>query len=177
MSHINIEIKASCKDPERVKGILQTYGAEFKGIDHQVDTYFRVPKGRLKLREGDIEQFLIHYDREDEHGPKQSNVTLFPVPPNSSLKEILTKSLGVLVVVDKQRGIYFIDNVKFHIDQVEQLGSFVEIEAIDMTGNIGRERLMAQCQHYSRLLGVSENDLQAQSYSDLLLAKQSLKIK
>lgn len=175
MSHINIEIKASCEDPNRVKGILTSLGADFKGIDHQVDTYFRVPNGRLKLREGSIEQFLIHYEREDKQGPKQSSVTLFQAPPNSSLKDVLTKSLGVLVVVNKQRGIYFIDNVKFHIDQVEQLGSFVEIEAIDMTGLIGKERLMEQCQHYLRLLGVSSSDLLAQSYSDMLIARQTVK--
>ncbi len=171
MSHINIEIKARCEDLERVRAILESQGADFRGIDHQVDTYFRVPNGRLKLREGNIEQFLIHYEREDEQGPRQSNVTLFPVPPDSSLKDVLIKSLDILVVVDKQRGIYFIDNVKFHIDKVEQLGSFVEIEAIDMTGKIGRKRLMEQCQHYLKLLGVNETDLLAQSYSDLLLAR------
>ena len=172
MSHINVEIKASCEDPERVRGILESNGVDFKGIDHQVDTYFRVSNGRLKLREGDIEQFLIHYDREDKLGPKQSNVTLFSVPPNSTLKDVLVKSLGVLVVVVKQRGIYFIDNVKFHIDQVEQLGSFVEIEAIDVTGSIGKERLMEQCQYYLKLLGINDSHLQAQSYSDLLLSKK-----
>lgn len=170
MSHINIEIKTRCDDPERIKSILESEGADFKGIDHQIDTYFKIPHGRLKLREGNIERNLIYYERENEQGPKQSNVTLFPVPPDSSLKDILTQSLGVLVVVNKQREIYFIDNVKFHIDQVKQLGSFVEIEAIDKTGNRGRERLMEQCQYYLKLLGVNENDLQPQSYSDLLLA-------
>lgn len=174
MPHINIEIKASCSDPGKVRGILESRGADFKGIDHQVDTYFNVPNGRLKLRVGNIENNLIHYDRADEHGPKQSNVTLFPVPHNSPLKDVLTRSLGVLVVVDKHREIYFIDNVKFHIDEVQNLGFFVEVEAIDMNGNIGKEKLMEQCRTYLKLLGIEKTNLLAQSYSDMLLVKQTL---
>ncbi len=171
MSHINIEIKAKCDDPENVRGILKENGADFKGTDHQIDTYFKVPNGRLKLREGNIEGALIHYDRPDSEGPKQSDVTLFQTQAFSSLKEVLTKSLGVLVVVDKQREIYFIDNVKFHLDEVKEIGSFVEIEAIDMKGNIGRDRLMKQCQQYIDRLGLKEADLLSTSYSDMLVPK------
>lgn len=169
MAHINIEIKASCEDPKKIRGILKSQGANFKGVDYQIDTYFRVPNGRLKLREGNIEQYLIYYERDDDEGPKQSNVILLPVPTNSTLKELLTKSLGVLVVVDKKRAIYYIGNVKFHIDKVKGLGSFVEIEAIDINGDIGRRKLMEQCQKYLGILGIKKNDLVAKSYSDMLL--------
>ena len=61
--------------------------------------------------------------------------------PKSSLKEVLTKALGVLTVVDKKREIYFIGNVKFHIDTVESLGTFIEIEAQDHDGTIGKDKL------------------------------------
>ena len=125
MAHLNIEIKAKSNDQDGIRKILESKNAEFKGIDHQIDTYFRVNSGRLKLREGQIENHLIHYQREDKEGPKQSDVILFNSNPQSSLKELLTKALGVLVVVDKKREIYFIDNVKFHIDAVQGLGSFV----------------------------------------------------
>lgn len=172
MPHINIEIKARCEDPEKVRSVLKSLGADFKGMDHQIDTYFEVTKGRLKLREGNIERALIHYDRPNQEGPKQSDVTLCPIPEGVSPKEVLVRSHEVLAVVDKRRGIYFIDNVKFHVDEVEGLGSFVEIEAIDRTGAIGRERLMEQCQHYLRLLGINDVDLLAQSYSDMLMAKK-----
>lgn len=57
--HLNVEIKAKCSDPQRIRDILESHGAEHKGLDHQIDTYFRVQNGRLKLREGDIENFLI----------------------------------------------------------------------------------------------------------------------
>ncbi len=171
MGHINIEIKAKSSNSNRVRKILKSKKADFKGIDHQVDTYFKVNSGRLKLREGNIENYLIHYQREDQEGPKQSNVTLFKSP--STLKDILTKSLGLLVVVDKQREIYFIENIKFHIDKVKDLGSFIEIEVIDKDGVIGKAKLLEQCKQYMELFGVKAEDLISCSYSDLLLDKST----
>jgi len=172
MPHLNIEIKARCTNQEKIRKILNSGNADFKGIDHQIDTYFRTNQGRLKLREGNIENHLIYYDREDKEGPKQSAVVLFDYDPNSSLKEILIRSLGILVTVDKQREIYFIDNVKFHLDNVEGLGTFVEIEAIDKNGTIGKDKLLEQCQFYLNLFEISREDLISHSYSDLLLQKE-----
>src|SRR3989338_1716527 len=171
MKHLNIEIKAKCNDHEKIRAILKSRNADFKGTDHQIDTYFKVNNGRLKLREGNIENFLVFYERENKKGPKQSNVILFKSDPNSSLKEILLTSLGTLVVVDKQREIYFIENVKFHIDTVKNLGTFMEIEAIDIDGSFGKEKLLEQCQNYLDLFGIPKNDLISVSYSDLLLQK------
>lgn len=166
-----IEIKARCSEQEKIRDILKGEGADFKGLDIQTDTYFRVPHGRLKLREGNIENNLIHYDRPDQEGPKQSNVLLYRSNPGSNLKGILMKALGVLVVVEKKREIYFIDNIKFHIDTVARLGEFIEIEAIDEDGSIGKERLQEQCEHYLERFGVKDEDLVDRSYSDLVLNK------
>lgn len=171
MGHINIEIKAKLTNQDEIRQTLKSLNAEFKGIDHQIDTYFNTQFGKLKLREGNIENYLVQYDREDKAGPKQSNIILYKSTPKSSLKEILTKSLGVLVVVDKQREIYFMDNVKFHIDDVRDLGTFIEIEAIDKKSCIGRDRLLEQCTHYLNLFKISQTDLISVSYSDLLLGK------
>lgn len=169
MGHRNIEIKARCADPVAIRAILYANQAEFRGLDVQTDTYFRVQHGRLKLREGQIENCLIYYDREDQVGPKQSDVVLFPTAVNSPLKEVLSKALGVLVVVEKRREIYFIENVKFHLDAVKGLGGFVEIEAIDLDGSIGNERLLAQCQFFLGLCHINPVDLVSVSYCDLLL--------
>ena len=171
MTHINIEIKAKSNNQDAIREILKSKNADFKGVDHQIDTYFKVNNGRLKLREGKIENHLIHYQRKNKEGPKQSDVTLFKSDPKSSLKEILTKALGILVVVNKKREIYFIDNVKFHIDIVEDLGTFVEIEAIDNDGTIGKDKLLEQCQFFLDLFKISQEDLISVSYSDLLLQK------
>lgn len=152
---------------------LRGHGPRFVGEDRQVDTYFNVPQGRLKLREGNIENALIHYLREDVAGAKQSTVLLYQHQPDGSLKQILTAALGVKTVVDKKRKIYFIDEVKFHFDEVEGLGSFVEIEAIDRDGSIGLEKLKEQCAFYINVLGIQPSDHLPGSYSDMLESKQS----
>lgn len=169
MGHINIEIKARCADLDRARRALESRGARRVGLDHQVDTYFQCRQGRLKLREGNIERALIHYLRPDQAGPKCSEVILYQPQPGEELKQILTRALGVLVVVDKRREIYFTDNVKLHLDLVEGLGSFVEIEAIGDAAHPERDGLLLQCREFMALLEVREADLVERSYSDLLL--------
>lgn len=171
MNQVNIEIKAKCDNPSYIRQILRSHKADFKGVDHQIDTYFKVAHGRLKFREGNIENDLIYYDRENKRGPKESDIILYPTEPNSvlKLKQILIKSLGVSIVVDKKREIYFLGNVKFHIDRVKNLGSFVEIEAIDKNGKIGKRKLLEQCKYYMKLFKIKKEDLIPKSYSDLLM--------
>lgn len=170
MSHQNIEIKARCADASFIRNYLQQQQARFIGVDEQTDTYFNTSNGRLKMRQGPIENALIYYNRENKAGPKLSEVKLLPLDNNADLlKEILTKAHGVKVVVKKKRAIYFIDNVKFHIDEVEGLGSFVEIEAIDTDGSLGLEKIKEQCYFYLNQFQISEDDLLTHSYSDLLL--------
>jgi predicted adenylyl cyclase CyaB len=163
---VNIEIKARTENQDHVRKILTSRNADFKGVDHQIDTYFHVPSGRLKLREGNIENYLIYYEREDKRGLKECRATLLEFDPNSNLKEVLTTALEVLVVVEKRREIYYIDNIKFHLDAVKDLGTFVEIEA---ASDKVEERLYEQVKEYMKLFGIREEDLIAISYSDLLL--------
>lgn len=171
--HINYEFKASCGDIEELELKLKERNPLFIGTDHQIDTYFNVVNGRLKLREGNIENSLIHYNRTNTAGAKQSDVTLYQHQPDKNLKDILTRALGVKVVVDKKRKIYFIDNVKFHFDHVNELGSFIEVEAIDKDGSVGIEKLKEQCNHYIQLFGITDDQFIAESYSDLLAKKSS----
>jgi len=171
--HVNYEFKARSYRSEELEQRLQPFHPRFIGTDHQIDTYFHTESGRLKLREGHIENALIHYERSNLAGARQSNVLLYAHQPNATLKQILVKTLGVKVVVNKKRKIYFIGNVKFHFDQVEELGSFVEVEAIDLEGSIGIARLQEQCRQYADLFQLGADDYIAQSYSDLLLAKKS----
>ena len=171
--HINFEFKARHQHLAEAEQKLLQQQPLFVGEDHQIDTYFEVPNGRLKLREGTIEQALIFYRRADVAGAKQSDVTLYQHPADGALKQVLTQALGVKTVVDKRRKIYFIGNVKFHFDTVKDLGTFVEVEAIDKEGSMDIEELKEQCRFYQELLGITEQDFIAESYSDLLLAKKS----
>ena len=84
---------------------------------------------------------MINYDRENVSDSKKSQIILYQHEPNIALKNILTRQLGVKIVVDKRRKIYFIDNVKFHFDVVENLGTFIEVEAIDSKEEFRLEEL------------------------------------
>jgi predicted adenylyl cyclase CyaB len=169
MTHLNIEIKAKCQDPEFIRKYLQKNNAEFKGTDHQTDTYFNVGQGRLKLREGNIENNLIFYERNDQPDAKESNFQLINISDRIGLKDLLTKSLGIKVIVKKSREIYFIANVKFHIDEVDGLGSFAEIEASNLYAKVSREHLQGQCEFYLREFRINNEDLISVSYSDMMI--------
>lgn len=167
---LNIEIKARCADPDTIRERLRAAGADFRGTDQQTDTYFRVPHGRMKLRRGPIENHLIHYFRDNQAAAKASEVLLYDTRYNPErLEHLLRTALGELVTVRKEREIYFIDSVKFHLDRVAELGAFLEIEAIDRDGSVGRAELARQCAHYQDYLGIDPADLLTHSYSDMLL--------
>ncbi|MBX9781007.1 MAG: class IV adenylate cyclase [Chitinophagaceae bacterium] len=165
----NFEFKAKINEIEKYESKLLTLNPKFQGLDHQIDTYFNVQYGRLKLREGNIENALINYDRENVSGSKESQIILYQHEPNIALKEILTKQLGVKIVVDKKRKIYFIDNVKFHFDIVENLGTFMEVEAIDNKEKFTVEELKEQCDKYFNFFELTQNNLIDKSYSDLIM--------
>lgn len=172
MSFINYEIKAraSKEQQEKIKNFLKKNNAKFIGIDNQVDTYFKTKEGRLKIRNGNIENSLIFYQREDKKNSKQSNIEIYQLPKNSRLEKIIRGTQEILVVVNKKRGIYFIDNVKFHIDNVKELGRFVEIEAMSRS-NIPLKKIKEQCEYYKSAFEIRDEDLIKGSYSDMLLEK------
>ncbi|MBK5272950.1 MAG: class IV adenylate cyclase [Bacteroidia bacterium] len=168
MSYLNVEIKVKCNDPSFIRNYLVSGGAEFRGVDEQTDTYFKVANGRLKLREGTIENNLIYYEREDQAGPKSSHFNLVKIEDAKGLKAVLAKSIGTKIIVKKKREIYYIRNVKFHIDEVAGLGSFVEIEAGNILVDMSQEQLKAQCDFYLHEFKIKDEDLVEVSYSDLL---------
>ena len=173
MSELNIqiiEIKARCQNLAWIKSRLENAQARYIGLDTQTDTYLNCSNGRLKLREGNIESRLIHYHRNEVKGLKLSKVKLYNSSDPDSLKDILQNAMGINTVVRKKRHIYFIDRVKFHLDEVEDLGTFVEIEVIDKSGLEPRPILKEICQRYMDYLDIQQEDLIDASYSDLLLS-------
>ncbi|MEE6186699.1 CYTH domain-containing protein [Niabella digestorum] len=83
----NYEFKARIEGIEQYEQQLLKLSPRFVGEDHQIDTYFNAPQGRLKLREGNIENALIHYDRQDLQGSKLSNVILYKHKPDGVLRQ------------------------------------------------------------------------------------------
>jgi homotetrameric cytidine deaminase len=160
----NIEIKARDAEPERTLELALALGAEDRGGLAQRDTYFTRATGRLKLREqspGEAE--LIEYRRDDAAGARASDYRVVPVPDAGALREALDAALGTLVVVEKRRRLLLKDGVRIHLDQVDGLGTFVELEAVaPEAGHEEVERVRAG-------LGIEDAALVAESYSDLLL--------
>jgi len=169
MPYLNIEIKAAASDPAFVRDYLVNHSAIFNGTDEQTDTYFNVNDGRLKLREGNIENNLIFYNRANQAGPKSSHFHLVKIEDAKGLKDVLERSCGIKIIVRKRREIYYIDNVKFHIDEVPGLGSFIEIEAGNIQADKTESELLDQCNFYLMEFGIKEEDLIAESYSDMLM--------
>ena len=174
MPYLNVEIKARCGNPAFIRDYLLSNNAEFRGTDEQTDTYFQVPHGRLKLREGNIENNLIYYERSNQAGPKDSHFQLVKINDAAGLKEALAKANGIKTVVKKKREIYYIANVKFHIDEVPGLGSFVEIEAGNILADLSKEQLKEQCDYYLQAFNIQPEDLIEVSYSDMLLDKSEI---
>ena len=168
MSILNFEFKARTTELDNLEKKFLQLHPKFIGEDNQTDTYFNVAKGRLKLREGNIENSLIWYERENTAGAKQSDILLYHHDPDKTLKDILVKVHGIKVIVEKKRKIYFIDNVKFHFDTITELGTFIEVEAIDKDGSLGIEKLKEQADKYASFFNIQPEDFIGLSYSDML---------
>lgn len=164
----NIEIKARINDLTTLKTRAEALSDTQVRSLPQEDTFFHVANGRLKLRvtAGEKGQ-LIYYERDDTAGPKRSDYTIFTTADPESLKGLLAAALGVRGVVRKQRWLYWVDNTRIHLDEVEGLGTFLELEVVltsEQSAGEGRliaEKLMAQ-------LGVEPADLIDGAYIDLL---------
>jgi len=169
MPILNFEFKARTTVLDNLEKKLLELNPIFIGEDTQADTYFNVGKGRLKLREGNIENSLIYYERQNTAGAKQSDVLLYQHNPSKMLKDILIKVHGIKVVVQKKRRIYFIDNVKIHFDTIPGLGTFIEVEAIDKDGTEGIEKLKEQADKYAAFFNIKDEDFIGLSYSDMLM--------
>ncbi len=144
-------------------------GASDEGWLHQIDTYFRVPHGRLKLREeeGSVAQ-LISYERSDETVARESRYRLVPVSDPAGLKDAISDALGVLVVVEKSRRLLLWRGVRIHLDEVCGLGCFIEIEAVaDPSSDLSNEHRRAS--QLQDALAITPERIVSFSYSDELL--------
>lgn len=164
----NVEIKARVDDLAAVRARVETLTSAPAEYLTQTDTFFRVPHGRLKLRElGDGTAELIFYDRPDQPGPKASTYTRCPVADAELLRTVLTASVGVRGVVRKERDVFLHEQTRIHLDRVEGLGSFLELEvAIGDDEPLSAGEAIAR--EILRFLDVADEQLIASAYIDLL---------
>jgi predicted adenylyl cyclase CyaB len=168
----NIEIKARADDFSTVatiiKNITDTPGEEI----HQEDVFFKTSKGRLKLRIFDPENGeLIYYERENTSRPKQSNYVRFHTNQPLAMKETFSNACGVVGIVRKHRTLYKVGNTRVHIDTVEGLGNFLELEVVLSEGQDAKSGFET-IQYLMKTLSIKESDLIPCAYIDLLIAEQ-----
>ena len=166
----NLEFKTRLDDPKAALARARALGAELWGDLRQTDTYFNVPAGRLKLRETAGQQAeLIVYERDEDAAERSSDYQVARTPDPAALLDVLTRALGVIAVVRKRRTLVTLDTTRIHLDNVEQLGGFLEVEVI-----VGEDEAAAKARFDSLLagLGYTLADGIRASYLDLTLEHQ-----
>jgi predicted adenylyl cyclase CyaB len=168
----NIEIKARVQDPDRLRELVEELCDTPSEVLFQEDTFFHTPRGRLKLRvlAPDRGQ-LVYYERENASGPKPSNYNISPTSDPDSLKTVLSAGLGVRGVVRKRRLVYVVENTRIHLDEVEGLGSFLELEVVLSPGE-SPEAGEAVATELMRELKINESDLIKVAYIDLVVRQK-----
>ncbi len=164
----NIEIKARVSDPEAIliKAKILT-GAEPETI-LQTDTFFHAETGRLKIREfADGTGELISYHRPDAEGPKTSSYAIVRTADAGALRDVLAAVLPVRGVVRKKRLLLLAGRTRIHLDQVEGLGSFMELEVVLAEGD-NKDDGEREAADLMKRLGVMPGDLVRGAYIDLM---------
>jgi predicted adenylyl cyclase CyaB len=162
----NLELKARFADLARGEQIAQALGAACGGDLYQLDTYFHVASGRLKLREdGHAGGELIFYRRPEDSPTRWSDYFKAPVAEPAAMRDVLTRALGVRQQVEKTRRLYLYRGARIHLDRVTRLGTFVEFEVpTDDDADAAR----ATMGELMRAFGLSDADAIAASYGEMM---------
>ena len=164
----NIEIKARVEDFKALKARAEALSDRPLEVIPQEDTFFNAEKGRLKLRVLAPDRgCLIYYERPDQNGPKRSDYHLAETRDPESLKNVLSLALGVRGVVRKTRYLYMAGQTRIHLDDVEGLGHFMELEVVMQEGQSDAEG-QAIAEDLMRRLGVQKDAFIEGAYMDLL---------
>ncbi len=167
----NIEIKAKADDLDSLRTQIREITTEPVQILHQEDIFFNSPSGRLKLRIFDQQSGqLIYYERPDTRQSKQSDYEIYPTTSPRKLEQILTLGLGKTITVIKRREVYMVGQTRVHLDQVLDLGNFMELEVVLRPGQ-GQSSGVEIAEELMRKLGIAASDLISWAYADLLAAQ------
>ena len=173
MAARNVEVKARAADLDTIEALARAIATSGPEDIDQDDTFFACPRGRLKLREfADGHGELIQYARADATGPKVSDYVISPTGSPATLREALTRAFGVIGRVRKQRRLYLADRTRIHLDRVEGLGTFVELEVVLAEGE-SAEAGFAVARSLLESLGLDPASLVEGAYLDLLVASDA----
>lgn len=163
----NIEIKARARNFEEIRLRAEKLSDTAVQVLPQEDTFFNTPQGRLKLRVLAEHAELIYYTRPDQDGPKRSDYHITRSNDPENLKRVLTLAYGIRGVVKKTRYLYLVGQTRVHLDAVEGLGQFMELEVVLRDGQSDDEG-QEIAEDLMSALGVERSDLIDGAYMDLL---------
>jgi predicted adenylyl cyclase CyaB len=164
----NVEIKARVGDRHETRRKVTGMAEGQTEALVQTDTFFRVEAGRLKLREcSGKPPELIYYTRPDAPGPSESRYARVAVLDAPALRELLASALGVYGQVSKRRLVYRVGRTRVHLDEVEGLGDFLELE-VELDEEEPASAGVQEARRLMSLLGIHEDALVSQAYVDLL---------
>jgi predicted adenylyl cyclase CyaB len=164
----NIEIKVRVESIEALESVVATLATEGPTLIHQDDTFFRCETGRLKLRAFSADEGeLIYYRRPDVSGPRASFYLRSPTSAPDTLRESLTLAYGQAGRVRKRRTLYLVGRTRIHLDRVEGLGTFLELEVV-LGDEESAEQGVAEAQEWMRRLAVMPQQLIDRAYVDLM---------
>jgi predicted adenylyl cyclase CyaB len=164
----NVEIKARLRDRATIEAIVARLCDSGPELIRQRDVFFRSESARLKLRIFDSDSGeLIRYERPNASNARLSHYLIARTSNPEALLEILTQTLGQGGVVEKARTLYLIGQTRIHLDQVAQLGHFLEIEVV-LRPEQSEEEGRKIAEELLSLLQIDRTDLIAEAYIDLL---------
>ncbi len=164
----NVEIKARLPNIEELRSLAAALSDCAPEVIEQEDIFFNVPRGRLKLRIlSPTNGQLIFYERTDQAGPKISTYSIVETDQPYKLKVVMAAAYGIRNAVRKTRKLYMYGRTRIHIDHVESLGNFLELEI--MLEEVGDERVgEIEIYELMKKFGLSETQLVEDAYIDLL---------
>jgi len=168
----NIEIKAKARNFDEQMAIAGKLATEPSRIIHHEDTFYSVPKGRLKLRKfSNNSGELIFYQRTNTAEAKESNYEIYETNEPDHLNSVLSLSMAIGGLVKKRRTLFLCDQTRIHFDEVEGLGKFIELEVVMRDGQ-NTKTGVAIAQRLMDNLMIEKGDLIECAYIDMTREKK-----
>lgn len=168
---VNLEIKVPYKNLSKLIQIVEVQGGKKIYSSKQIDVYYKLDKGRLKVRDSLGEKSIIFYRRVEDGSERWSDFKVIPIQNPAEWIKFFDNFLDRLVVVKKHRTLYHLQNTRIHFDKIKGLGNFVELETKVVNG---KAKAKKEFLRMIELLGLDQEQQILNSYSDIILMNKKI---
>jgi adenylate cyclase len=164
----NIEVKVRLHEPEEMAARVKAVAGEPTAVFSQEDVFFQVPRGRLKMRlTSDSEAEFIYYQRVNQPGPRYSGYFSYRPADSARVEAELSTLFGIKGSVKKKRRLFWLEGARIHLDEVDGLGQFLEVE-VPISHPSATHRASALAEKIIARLGIRSSDFEPKAYEELL---------